>query len=45
MDIVTIAIAVVAIIIAWKVLAGLAKTLALLVILALAAFVVFGGVI
>jgi NADH-quinone oxidoreductase subunit E len=45
MDIVTIAIAVVAIIIAWKVLAGLAKTLALLVILAIAAFVVFGGVI
>ncbi|WP_168157296.1 hypothetical protein [Erythrobacter sp. QSSC1-22B] len=45
MDIVTIVVALVAIIIAWKVLAGLVKTVALLVILAIAAFVVFGGVI
>ncbi len=43
MDIVTIVVALVAIVIAWKVLAGLVKTVALLVILAIAAFVVFGG--
>ncbi len=43
MDIVTIFVALVAIVIAWKVLAGLVKTVALLVILAIAAFVVFGG--
>ncbi len=43
MDSVTIVVALIAIVIAWKVLAGLAKTLVLLVILAVAVFVVFGG--
>lgn len=38
-----IVIALVAIIIAWKVLTGIVKTVALVVILAIAALVVFGG--
>jgi|TARA_Y100001968_G_C18786758_1_gene449284 hypothetical protein len=41
-NIVTIVIALIAVAIAWKVLSGIFKTLALLAILAVAAFVVFG---
>ena len=41
-NIVTIIIALIAVAIAWKVLSGIFKTLALLAILAVAAFVVFG---
>ncbi|MBH1944137.1 hypothetical protein KYN89_02030 [Alteriqipengyuania sp. NZ-12B] len=41
-NIVTIIVALIAIAIAWKVLSGLFKTLALLAILAVAAYVVFG---
>ena len=41
-NVVTIIIALIAIAIAWKVLSGIFKTLALLAILAIAAFVVFG---
>ncbi|WP_279349822.1 hypothetical protein [Erythrobacter litoralis] len=43
MDIVTIIIALVAVFIAWKVLAGVVKTIALVGILIVAAIVVFGG--
>ena len=42
-DIVTIIVALIAVAIAWKVLSGIFKTLALLAILAVAAFVVFGA--
>ena len=42
-NIVTIVIALIAVAIAWKVLSGIFKTLALLAILAVAAFVVFGA--
>lgn len=35
--------ALIAVVIAWKVLKGVVKTVALLVILAIAAFLVFGG--
>lgn len=42
-QIVPIAVALVLIVIAWKVLKGIVKTIALLAILALAAFFVFGG--
>lgn len=41
-NIVTIVVALIAIALAWKVLRGIFKTLALLAILAVAAFVVFG---
>jgi hypothetical protein len=41
-NIVTIVVALIAVAIAWKVLSGIFKTLALLAILAVAAFVVFG---
>ncbi len=41
-NIVTIIVALIAVAIAWKVLSGLFKTLALVAILAVAAFVVFG---
>ena len=41
-NIVTIIVALIAVAIAWKVLSGIFKTLALLAILAVAAFVVFG---
>ena len=41
-NLVTIVIALIAVAIAWKVLSGIFKTLALLAILAVAAFVVFG---
>jgi len=41
-NIVTIVIALIAVAIAWKVLSGIFKTLALLAILAVAAYVVFG---
>jgi hypothetical protein len=44
MEILTIIIALVLVFIAWKVLAGIVKTVALVVILGLAALVVFGGV-
>ncbi len=43
MDIVTIIIALVAIFIAWKLLAGIVKTVALVGILIVAAIIVFGG--
>ena len=43
MGIMVIALGLIAIIIAWKVLKGIAKTVALVVILAVAALVVFGG--
>ena len=42
-NIVTIIVALIAIAIAWKVLSGLFKTLALLAILAVVGFVVFGA--
>jgi len=42
-NIVTIIVALIAVAIAWKVLSGIFKTLALLAILAVAAFVVFGA--
>ncbi|MEL7688212.1 hypothetical protein AAG596_12385 [Citromicrobium bathyomarinum] len=41
-SIVTVIVALIVVAIAWKVLSGLFKTLALLAILAVAAFVVFG---
>ena len=41
-NIVTIVVALIAVAIAWKVLSGIFKTLALLAILAVTAFVVFG---
>ncbi len=41
-DIITWVVALIAIIIAWKVLKGIIKTVALVAILAIAAFVVFG---
>lgn len=41
-SIITIAIALILIVIAWKVLKGIVKTIALVAILALAAFVAFG---
>ena len=41
-NLITIVVALIAIAIAWKVLSGIFKTLALLAILAVAAFVVFG---
>ena len=41
--IITIIVALVAIVIAWKVLKGIVKTLALVAILVVAALVVFGG--
>ena len=44
-SLVTLIIALIAIVIAWKVLKGIVKTVALVIILAAAAFVVFGGVI
>ena len=42
--IITIIVALIAVVIAWKMLTGLFKTLALLAILAVAAFVVYGFV-
>ena len=42
-SIVTVIVALIVVAIAWKVLSGLFKTLALLAILAVAAFVVFGA--
>lgn len=42
-NIVTIIVALIAVAIAWKVFSGLIKTLALVAILAIAAFVVFGA--
>ena len=42
-SIVTVIVALILVAIAWKVLSGLFKTLALLAILAVAAFVVFGA--
>lgn len=42
-SLVTIVIAVIAVFIAWKVLAGVAKTVALVAILLVAALLVFGG--
>ena len=43
MDFITILIAVVAIVVAWKILKGIVKTAALVLILAVAAYFVFGG--
>ncbi|MBX7526890.1 hypothetical protein [Qipengyuania vesicularis] len=43
MDFITILIAVVAIAVAWKILKGIVKTAALVLILAVAAYFVFGG--
>ena len=42
-SVVTLIVALILIVIAWKVLKGLAKTVALVVILAVAALFVFGG--
>jgi len=42
-SLITIVVAILLVVIAWKVLKGIVKTLALLAILAVAAFAVFGG--
>ena len=42
-SLITIVLAVIAVIVAWKVFKGVIKTVALLVILGIAALVVFGG--
>ncbi len=42
-ELITAAIAIVAVVVAWKVLKGIVKTVVLVGILALAAYLVFGG--